>query len=113
MTGVKTPPGVTLRGRNCPPLLKGQRAKWNDDLYAEFSQHHYTTTHLRTYRTPQWKLVRDFLNSGKDELYHLSLDPDETKNLIDDPASQRIRKQLEAKLLARMRAINDPALRQH
>jgi uncharacterized sulfatase len=111
MTGVKTPPGVTLRGRNFLPLLKGQRAKWNDDLYAEFSQHHYTTTHLRTYRTPQWKLVRDFLNSGKDELYHLSLDPDETKNLIDDPASQRIRKQLEAKLLARMRAINDPALK--
>jgi uncharacterized sulfatase len=84
--------------------------KWDDDLFVEWSQHHYTTTDLRMYRTPEWKLVRDFLNSGKDELYHLAVDPDERTNLIADPSTRDIRRRLEAKMLERMRANHDPVL---
>src|SRR5215510_3910360 len=78
---------------------------------AQWSQHHYVETSLRMYRTPEWKLVRDFLNSGKDELYHLKVDPDENKNLINDPSAREIRRKLEAKMIERMRANNDPALK--
>lgn len=111
LAGVQIPKGLLIRGHDFSPLLAGKPAKWDNDLYVEWSQHHYTTAHLRMYRTPEWKLVRDFLNAGKDELYNLKADPDELKNLINDPATKAIRQQLEAKLLAKMRANNDPALK--
>ena len=53
--------------------------------------------------------VRQF--AGKDELYNLKADPDESKNPISDPTTKAIRQKLEAKLLAKMRANNDPALK--
>ena len=111
MVGVAPPKLVRLHGRNFFPLLQGKKIKWNNDLYAEYSQHHYAQTHLRMYRTPRWKLVRDFRNSGKDELYHLAVDPAESKNLINDAAWQSTRAQLEKKLLTRMRELNDPVLK--
>jgi uncharacterized sulfatase len=111
IAGIKPPANATLRGRDITLLLKGRNVKWDDDLYVEWSQHHYTATHLRMYRTPQWKLVRDFLNEGKDELYHLAVDPEENKNLINDPSTREIRQKLEAKMLERMRVNNDPVLR--
>ncbi|MFN0112011.1 MAG: sulfatase [Blastocatellia bacterium] len=110
LTGVAVPKGLLVRGHDFSALLAGKRAKWDNDLYVEWSQHHYTKTHLRMYRTPEWKLVRDFLNAGKDELYNLKADPDESKNLIGDPTTKTIRQQLEAKLLAKMRANNDSVL---
>jgi uncharacterized sulfatase len=65
------------------------------------------------WRTPKYKLIRDFLNPGKDELYDLSSDPGENTNLIasPDPAVQRAREKLDAKLLAKMREINDSVLK--
>lgn len=44
---------------------------------------HQTGAVLRTYRTPHWKLVRDFKHEDKDELYDLVNDPDESQNLIE------------------------------
>ncbi len=111
IAGIKLPANIKIRGRDITPLLKGKRVKWDDDLYVEWSQHHYTKTHLRMYRTPEWKLVRDFLNAGKDELYNLKSDPAESRNLIDNPATTVIRKKLEAKLLARMRENDDFVLK--
>jgi len=43
-------------------------------------------------------------------LYHLAVDPEERTNLIADPSTRDIPRLLEAKMLARMRANNDPAL---
>ena len=71
-------------------------------------------THMRMYRTPEWKLIRDFLNEGRDELYHLTEDPDETTNLIasEDPAVAGIIEQLHGKIIEYMRETNDPVLEQ-
>ena len=113
MAGVKRPKGVTLRGRDITPLLRGERVEWDDDLYAEYSMHHGAKTHMRGWRTPRWKLVRDFADPGRDELYDLKVDPDETKNLIasDDPIHARMRDELGRRILARMKELNDPALK--
>jgi len=112
LAGVEVPKDLTIRGRDLVPLLKGEKVEWDNDLYCEFSQHHYTTTHLRAYRTPEWKLIRDFLNPGKDELYYLKADPDEAKNLIDstDPKVLAVKKKLNGKLTARMWEIKDPVV---
>ena len=105
--GLELPPNEVVRGRNLLPLVKGESPEWEDDLFCQYSQKHYIETHLRCYRTPEWKLVRDFLREGKDELYNLREDPAENRNLIEDPNLEEIRKDLNQKLLARMEAVGD------
>ena len=110
MAGLKPPAGTTLRGRNFLPLLKGEKIAWNDDLFAEYSTHHQTHTHMRMFRTSRWKLIRDFLNPGRDELYDLGSDPDERRNLIFDGRAE-VRAAilaLDEKMLAQMEKIGDP-----
>jgi len=69
---------------------------------------------MRMYRTPEWKLIRDFLNPARDELYHLTQDPAETINLIEseDPKVIEVREQLHQKILSQMKSIDDKVLLQ-
>ena len=98
-----------LRGRSIIRLLQGEKVKWDNDLYCEYSTHHQSKTHMRMYRTPRWKLVRDFLNPSRDEFYDLKNDPNESKNLIasENAEVQSVIKDLHAKILARMKANGD------
>jgi uncharacterized sulfatase len=113
IAGGKLPDGETIRGRSIVPLLKGQAEGWHNDFYAEYSTHHQSRTDMRMYRTPEWKLIRDFLDRGRDELYDLRKDPEERTNLInsEDPKVHAVVRDLHAKLLAKMRESNDPVLR--
>jgi uncharacterized sulfatase len=112
ITGATIPVGTTLRGRDISPILRGTAKTWDNDFYAEYSMRHGATVHMRTIRTPEWKLMRDFNSQGRDELYHLAADPDETRNLIADasPATKKILAALDARILAQMEALQDPAL---
>ena len=98
------------RGRNLLPLLRGNAVNWDNDFYAEYSMKHGARADMRMYRASEWKLVRDFGNAGRDELYHLASDPGETRNRIDDKADalQQARQALEEKIAAKMAEINDP-----
>lgn len=112
LAGVPRPEGATLRGRSIVPLLRRETNGWDNDFYAQYSTHHTSQTHMRMYRTPEWKLLRDFNNDGRDELYNLRDDPGETTNLIGstDPTAQAMIAKLHAKILERMEATGDPAL---
>lgn len=109
---VKPPTDLTIRGRDFSPLLFGENIAWNNDLYAEYSIQHDCRADLRCFRTPDWKLMLDFANAGRDEFYHLARDPHEQSNLIDDPAPEtvRIRKEFRQRILEYMRTIHDPLL---
>ena len=52
------------------------------------------------YRTPEWKLKRDFINPGWDELYDLKNDPGETTNLYESTSTeaQQVKATLNAKI---------------
>jgi uncharacterized sulfatase len=112
MAGVEPPREIALRGRNAWPLLAGQSPAWDNDLYAEYSMRHGARCDMRAWRTPTWKLVLDFANPGREELYDLRHDPAESKNLIDstDSAAQQARRELDEKIRARMKQLNDPVL---
>jgi len=114
IAGASIPEGTTLRGRNMLPILRGESVEWDNDLFTQYSmwEWHQNGAKLRSFRTPKWKLIRDFRHEGKDELYHLEEDPAETTNLINssDPAVQEMREWLNEKLLERMHSINDPLL---
>jgi uncharacterized sulfatase len=113
MAQVKIPEDLTIRGQSIVPLLRGNSPRWDNDFYAEYSTHHQSKTHMRMYRTPAWKLVRDYGNPGRDELYHLESDPAETNNLIDsdDAKTLAIKKSLQERLLAHMRENSDAVLK--
>ncbi|MEQ8787741.1 MAG: sulfatase-like hydrolase/transferase [Pirellulaceae bacterium] len=112
VAGVDLPAGETIRGRSIVPLLDGEEVEWNDDFYAQYSTHHQSHTHMRMIRSGGWKLIRDFLNPERDELYDLTDDPEEAKNLIhsDTPEVQQVTAALHEKLLAHMRETDDPVL---
>ncbi len=106
MASSKLPTGVPIRGRDLTPLIRGNTPNdWNQDVYAEYSMINYAVATMRCYRTPRYKLIRDFHNTQRDELYDLQADPEETNNLIDnqDPVIQKVIADLNAKILARMR----------
>lgn len=115
MAHVDKPDQLTLRGKSIVPLLKNEDVnQWDNGFYAEYSTKHQSKTHMRMYRTPEWKLIRDFLNPSRDELYHLTQDPAETKNLIDSRDSKviKIREKLHQNILSHMKANNDKILLQ-
>ena len=66
MAKVKLPASITVRGRDFTPLLRGRVVPWNNELYAEYSMHHGAITHMRVWRTPSWKYMKDFASPGRE-----------------------------------------------
>lgn len=112
MAGVEPDENAELRGKNYLPVLRGARIRWDNRLYGEYSIHHYAQSHLRMMRTPEWKLILDFENEGRDELYNLADDPEEKRNLIDDtrPDVVDMKVNLDRMIRERMAQLNDSAL---
>ncbi|MCB1124790.1 MAG: DUF4976 domain-containing protein, partial [Verrucomicrobiae bacterium] len=110
MAGIEIPKDIPLRGRSLVPLLKGRTpSDWPRDFYAEYHMINYVEADMRCYRTPEWKLIRDFKNEGRDELYYLAKDPKESKNLIEDndPDVRAAYQLLNTALMERKRTIEE------
>lgn len=113
IAGCKIPKDQKLKGRDFTPLLKSQNVQWDNDLYAEYSTKHQSKTHMRMFRTPKWKLVLDFLNPDRHELFDLVNDPAESNNLYWKESVQivQIRESLTAKIRKQMAVNSDPVLK--
>lgn len=113
MAGANIPEKKVIRGRSIVPLLKGEKvADWDNGFYGEYTMVNYSLSYLRTYRTPEWKLVRDFKNPERDELYNIARDPQENINLIHDsrPEIKEKIKELDVKIKEYMERIGDRLL---
>lgn len=75
IAGVEKPEGIVLRGKSVRPLLEGMVQEKGDTVYAEYET-------LRMIRTDRWKYVSHLSDRSLDELYHLTEDPGEYRNLI-------------------------------
>jgi N-acetylglucosamine-6-sulfatase len=87
---VGLPAGPKMQGRSWKGIAQGQAdPAWRQSyvyMYNYEKQFPYTPN-VRALRTQEWKYVR-YPNSPtphKSDLYHLTEDPDELVNLIDDP----------------------------
>ena len=67
---------------------------------------------MRMIRTSNWKLVRDFLNPERDELFDLKNDPAESRNVVAVKKNAAMVKKLHGMIVARMREVKDPVLKQ-
>ena len=110
LAGVALPKGETIRGRDISGPLLGEKIDWPDVCYGEYSTHHQSKTHMRMIRTTNWKLVRDFLNPERDELFDLKNDPAESRNVIAAKKNAAVVKELHGMIVARMREVKDPVM---
>lgn len=107
--GATLPPGAARHGRDLGPWLRGESpADWRDTVFGQYDIHHYTIAHLRMIRTQEWKLVRSYGTTTRDQLFDLRSDPGERTNLWSRPAHRETRRELESRLREWMRAIGDP-----
>jgi uncharacterized sulfatase len=107
---VEMPDNCKIHGRDFSPLLRNEPTDWNDDLFAEYDMRHGATTKMRCYRTPEWKLMKDFANPRRSELYNLIVDPHEMNNLAksDAPNIVAVKRRLEEKIEASMQQLDLP-----
>lgn len=99
------PPLVDIDGRSWKPLVQGGEADWRKSWFYEYNyekQFPYTPN-VRGVRTDRWKYIRyPHGDGGPDrhqaELYDLQSDPEESKNLIQDPRYQDQVAELRAEL---------------
>ena len=113
MVGGELPPTHKVRGKSIVPLLKGQTGKkWDNDYYGEYSMINYCKAFMRCYRTPEWKLVLDFLNPERNELYNIALDPEENVNLYPYQSDKldKVKNELGQKIMDKMKETGDPLL---
>jgi uncharacterized sulfatase len=110
MLNIPMPGTVKQEGADFSPRLRGRRVPWRDAIFGQYDLHNSGLAYMRMVRTDEWKLVRHHRANMMDELYHLSEDPGETRNLYNDSKPRAIRNQLQKRLTEWQRAIGDPIL---
>jgi arylsulfatase A-like enzyme len=99
------PVPADMQGRSLVPLLKGERpADWRRSMYYRYYHdpgHHNTRAHLGV-RTATHKLVH-YWKKDAWECFDLAADPNELRNIYDDPAAQKVIGELKAEM-ARLKA---------
>jgi choline-sulfatase len=108
MLGLQIPGGVRQEGMDFSPLLRGEKVAWRDAIFGLYDLHNAGLAYMRMIRTGEWKLVRHHHANLLDELYNLKDDPDETRNLYNQPAHRAARDELQRRLSAWQQAIDDP-----
>lgn len=103
-----------IRGQNVLPVLIGDQNVSSTDYYAAYTTKHQSISGMRMYSDGRYKLIKDYLNKGRDEFYDLTQDPAESTNLIQtaDPERQVIINHFDNLIFDKMLATNDPLLAQ-
>jgi arylsulfatase A-like enzyme len=109
LTGAK--PLEKIQGRSWRKLAQSGDPGWRKSWFYEYNyekQFPYTPN-IRGIRTEEWKYIRYPHGDGSpdrhlDELYHLSADPRETRNLSRDPKHAATKAKLAAELAALLAA---------
>jgi N-acetylglucosamine-6-sulfatase len=94
-----------MQGRSVRALLDGRRDDWRTSWYYQydFEKEFPYTPNVRAVRTADWKYIHYPNGEGRPdtetaELYHLTEDPKEQRNLIGEPAAQAKLAELRAEL---------------
>jgi arylsulfatase A-like enzyme len=99
IAGVKVP--SDMQGRSIVPLLKSKTPKnWRKEHYYHYYE--YPGSHMvkRHYgiSTERYKLIHYYYDIDEWELYDIRNDPDEMKNVYNDPSYDDVKKDLHERL---------------
>ena len=134
LTGIEKPDW--LQGRSVLPLVRGEAAEVNEEVFAEVT-YHAAYEPMRAVRTRRWKYIRRFggrtgpvlanvddspskdvlLAAGwagrpvaEEQLHDLIFDPQESRNLAAELDSRPVLEEMRGRLDRWMRATGDPLL---
>jgi arylsulfatase A-like enzyme len=91
LCGLPTPKG--MEGRSLVPLLRDPEAKWNYPAYTVWSEDGRTLQGVAV-RTERWRYAEFDSGKGGAMLFDEQNDPEELKNLADDPKFASVRAEL-------------------
>lgn len=112
MLGLPMPADLQPSGSDFSPLLRGQKiSAWRDTFFGQYDLYNLGLAYMRMIRTREWKLVRHHFAAGLDELYDLTNDPDEKRNLYNDQKYRNVRDSLQRRLTEWQQRIDDPILK--
>jgi N-acetylglucosamine-6-sulfatase len=102
----------TIDGRSWKKLVQGCEARWRKSFlyHYNYEKQFPYTPNVRCVRTREWKYSRSpHGDQGADrhmaELYHISEDPLERRNLIADPEYAKVLALMEQELILAMAAV--------
>ncbi len=108
MAGMKVP--RDMQGRSIVPILKGKTPKdWRKEHYYhyyEFPGYHMVKRHYGI-STEQYKLIHYYYDTDEWELFDIKNDPDEMRNVYNDPEYTQIRSDLHKRLEKIMKTYKD------
>jgi arylsulfatase A-like enzyme len=99
MAGVKVP--ADMQGQSLVPVLKGNTpANWRKEHYYHYYEYPAVHSVKRHYgiSTERYKLIHFYYDIDEWELFDLQSDPNEMKNVYNDPTYMAVRKDLHARL---------------
>jgi arylsulfatase A-like enzyme len=98
--GVPRPAWMEHHGESWRPILENKPVTWRDAWMYEYFE--YPGPHcagkMRGVRTSRWKLIHYIQNPQGHELFDLENDPEERRNLYDDPKYKQQAQELTARL---------------
>ena len=101
------PVPAAMHGRSWKPLLEEKSADWRESFfYCYFHEKGFNAPLTTAVRTSDAKLIKYPGHDEWTELFDLTADPYELKNLAADPAHSVLRKQLEAEYEKQAKAID-------
>ncbi|MGH7169166.1 MAG: sulfatase family protein [Gemmataceae bacterium] len=112
MLDVASPREAKWQGMDFTPVMRGRKNEWRNTVFGQYDLHNGGLAYMRMIRTSQWKLIRHHHANGLDELYNLEDDPGETRNLYGRAKHAAVRDQLQQRLSAWQKSIDDPLLRE-
>lgn len=113
--GIQAP--ADMQGQSMTPLLKGEPQHWKRDAvyyhYYEYPAEHMVNRHYAII-TKDYKLIHYYYVEDQWELIDRRKDPNELRNVYNEPAYAKVRKQLHARLdQLRQQYSDNASLSQH
>ena len=89
-----------MQGESLLPLFDGDNEGWRDAIYYHYYEYPGEHAAKRHYgvRTDRYKLIHFYYDVDEWELYDLEVDPEEMKNVYDNPDYQSVKNDLHKRL---------------
>ncbi len=103
---------TAIQGRSFASLLKNKSYKSRDAIYYHYYENgeHAVSPHFGV-KTKRYKLIRFYKRVEGWELFDLEKDPDELKNIYNDPSSKKLVQKLKKRLLSLIETYDDQEAR--
>nr|MBD3622668.1 sulfatase [Sunxiuqinia sp.] len=89
-----------MQGESYRNLVNGKQSAWRDAIY--YTYYEYPSVHMvkRHYgiRTNRYKLIHFYYDIDEWEMYDLEKDPNEMKNIYDDPCYKEVKEMMHERL---------------